>query len=225
MSNIKKQFGMIAEIKSNASRDPNRMSMLANLVELILATKNDGGILDTVLTKIAQIRTDISREPNITSELAYLLLQAYDILDDDLDPATEAVLTMIDELRKSDPERDHVPLAKFADLIELLLIIERGEPTFSYFGFLEALDDDLSADVTGTIADGTIELDVPFGTVITALIAAFTIPEAMKVMLGEIEIVSGEVAIDYTTPKTLVVIDPFTEKETSYVVTVNVLAE
>lgn len=68
------------------------------------------------------------------------------------------------------------------------------------FDFLDADNVALSADALGTIDwdAGTIAVDVPSGTTITALVAAFTLTTGASVVVGATPQVSGTTANDFT---------------------------
>jgi hypothetical protein len=72
------------------------------------------------------------------------------------------------------------------------------------FSFLKSCNSGLTADVTGTITGTNIALTVPYGTVVTALVATFTTTGA-SVAIGTTAQVSGTTANDFTSPLTYTV--------------------
>ncbi|HVK86178.1 MAG TPA: hypothetical protein VM513_18790 [Kofleriaceae bacterium] len=90
------------------------------------------------------------------------------------------------------------------------------------FGFEDADNEGLTADVTATITGTTITATVPFGTDVTALVATFTTTGA-SVAVGATPQVSGTTANDFTSPVEYVVTAGDGSTQT-YTVTVNIAA-
>jgi hypothetical protein len=73
-------------------------------------------------------------------------------------------------------------------------------------------------------AAGTIDVEVPFGTTVTALVATFTLSTDASAAIGETAQVSGTTANNFSTPKTYVVTSERGGTK-SFVVTVTIAAE
>lgn len=71
----------------------------------------------------------------------------------------------------------------------------------------------------------TIDMDVPFGTTVTALVATFTTSNVATVKVGATAQVSGTTTNNFTSPVTYRVTSKDTTSYNDYTVTVTVLAE
>lgn len=100
-----------------------------------------------------------------------------------------------------------------------------GTANILTFQFLDADNAALSADAVGTIdyAAKTIAVTVPAATVVTALVADFTLSSGASVVIGSTAQVSGTTANDFTAPKSYVVTGANSESNT-FVVTVTIAA-
>ena len=88
------------------------------------------------------------------------------------------------------------------------------------FGFLDATNPALAADVTATITGTAIAATVPFATDVTALVATFTTTGA-SVTVGGTAQVSGTTANDFTSPVTYTVTAADSSTE-AYTVTITI---